>query len=68
MTDLLTDYLPKVRCAPEMKRRLEAIADHSVTRELADHIRFAVERYIAEQWREEYEADLFPMFEPEIVK
>ena len=36
------------RCTPDMKRRLEAIAERSVTSSLSDHIRLAVERYIEE--------------------
>ena len=44
-----TDYLPQVRCTPALKRRLERVAQRSVTRNLADHIRFAVEMYVAEE-------------------
>lgn len=42
----LTEYLPQVRCAPTLKTRLERVAERSVTRNLADHIRFAVENYV----------------------
>jgi predicted transcriptional regulator len=41
-----TDYLPQVRCTPALKRRLEQVAARSVTRNLADHIRYAVEQYV----------------------
>lgn len=34
------------RCTPEMKRKLEAIAEQSVAKNVSDHIRFAVEEYI----------------------
>jgi hypothetical protein len=43
----LTEYLPQVRCAPTLKTRLERVAERSVTRNLADHIRLAVEEYIS---------------------
>lgn len=42
----LTEYLPQVRCSPTLKARLERLAERSVTRNLADHIRFAVENYV----------------------
>ena len=42
----LTEYLPQVRCTPTLKARLERLAERSVTRNLADHIRFAVENYV----------------------
>lgn len=41
-----TEYLPQVRCTPRLKRRLEQVAQGSVTPNLADHIRYAVERYV----------------------
>jgi predicted transcriptional regulator len=47
MVEQMTDYLPQVRCTPSLKQRLEQVADESVTANLADHIRFAVERYVA---------------------
>jgi hypothetical protein len=47
--ELLTEYLPQVRCTASLKRRLERVAATSVTTNLADHIRFAVERYVAEE-------------------
>jgi hypothetical protein len=69
MSLVMTDYLPKTRCSFEMKRKLEEIAANSPARELADHIRFAVELYIAENWREEYASDTLPETpEPELVK
>lgn len=50
-TSNMTDYLPQTRCTPEMKARLEAIAANSVARNISDHIRFAVERYIEQRER-----------------
>ena len=44
-----TEYLPQVRCQASLKARLERIAEGSVARNLADHIRFAVERYVAQE-------------------
>lgn len=46
IVEQLTDYLPQVRCTPSLKLRLERVADESITANLADHIRFAVERYV----------------------
>jgi hypothetical protein len=43
----LTEYLPQVRCTATLKRRLERIAGDSITTNLADHIRHAVETYVA---------------------
>lgn len=37
------------RITPEMKQRLDAIASRSVARNISDHIRFALEKYIKEQ-------------------
>lgn len=42
-------YLPQVRCEPSLKERLERITDRSVAPSLADHIRFAVEQYVADE-------------------
>lgn len=47
--EALVEYLPQVRCTAALKRRLERVAQRSVTRNLADHIRFAVEVYVAEE-------------------
>ena len=47
--EALVEYLPQVRCTAALKRRLERVAQRSVTRNLADHIRFAVEMYVAEE-------------------
>lgn len=44
--ELMTEYLPQVRCPASLKRRLEQVAAESVTPNLADHIRYAVERYV----------------------
>ncbi len=35
-----------LRCTPSMKQQLEEIAAQSVSKELADHVRFALEKYI----------------------
>jgi hypothetical protein len=42
----LTEYLPQVRCTATLKRRLERVAGDSITSNLADHIRHAVETYV----------------------
>lgn len=57
MTQLMSEYLPQVRCSKEMKQKLEEIAAHSLAPRITDHIRFAVDQYIAEQWRPEFAAD-----------
>lgn len=44
-----TAFLPTVRCTPQLKRRLEQVAAGSVTRSLADHIRYAVEQYVLQE-------------------
>ena len=43
----LNEELPRVRCTAALRRRLERIAERSITTNLADHIRYAVERYVA---------------------
>ncbi len=45
-TQNMTDYLPQVRCTPEMKASLKDIARRSVAPNIADHVRYAVEQYI----------------------
>ena len=40
-----------MRCEPSLKERLERITDRSVAPSLADHIRFAVERYVIDEER-----------------
>lgn len=57
MTQLMTEFLPHVRCTADMKRRLEQIVTHSVTPRITDHIRFAVDQYITQNWRPEFTAD-----------
>lgn len=42
----MTESLPKVRCTPEMREALVAFAQASVTTDLADHIRAAVQTYV----------------------
>ena len=44
-------FLPLVRCEPSLKERLERITERSVAPSLADHIRFAIERYVTEEER-----------------
>ena len=46
MTELFTETLPPVRCTPVLKQRLVAIVRESITKNMADHIRFAVEQYV----------------------
>jgi len=36
------------RCTPEMWRKLEIIAEKSIAKNVSDHIRHALERYIEE--------------------
>ena len=48
INDPLTEYLPQVRCTAALKRRLELVAADSITNNLADHIRYAVEQYVAD--------------------
>jgi len=45
----MTDYMPQVRCTSTLKQRLQRIAGESVSRELADHIRYAIEAYVADE-------------------
>jgi hypothetical protein len=45
-TDNFTERLPMLRCTPEMKNALQKIAQRSVARNIADHMRYALERYI----------------------
>lgn len=41
-----TVILPQVRIEPALKERLERIAQRSVSHNLADHIRYAVTKYV----------------------
>lgn len=60
----LTEYLPQVRCTPTLKARLEKVAERSVTRNLADHIRYAVEIYVdAAEAGDQRPASLHPLGE-----
>ena len=43
----MTEYLPQVRCTATLKDRLVRVASRGAARELADHIRYAVELYVA---------------------
>ena len=47
--ETLSEYLPQVRVSPKTRRRLEVVAARSVAPRLSDHIRLAVERYVAER-------------------
>jgi hypothetical protein len=49
MNEVMTEALPTVRCSRAMKRALLRIAKRSVAKNVTDHIRYAIERYIAEQ-------------------
>lgn len=42
----MTESLPKVRCTPEMRDALVSFAKASVSTDLADHIRAAVQTYL----------------------
>lgn len=42
-------YLPQVRCRTNLKQRLQMVAAQSVSPRLTDHIRVAVEQYVAQQ-------------------
>jgi hypothetical protein len=46
MDSILTEFLPKTRCSASLRERLEAIAKKNAAKELSDHIRLAVERYV----------------------
>jgi hypothetical protein len=48
MNDLTTEYLT-VRCSRALKNALGRVAKRSVAKNISDHIRFALEHYIAEQ-------------------
>lgn len=54
----MQDYLPQVRSTSELKRKLELVAERSVSKSLSDHIRFAVEQYVANNWTAEMQAKL----------
>lgn len=45
----LTELLPSLRCTPEMRAALQQIARKSVARNISDHMRLAVQRYISEE-------------------
>ena len=45
----LTESLPALRCTPRMKAALQQIARNSVARNISDHMRLAVERYINDE-------------------
>lgn len=44
-------YLPQVRCRTNLKQRLQAVAEKSVSQRLTDHIRVAVQHYVEQQER-----------------
>jgi len=44
--DNLTEVLPAIRVTPAVKIALRNIAQHSPSKNLTDHIRFAVELYV----------------------
>lgn len=47
--ETLETYLPQVRCDNTLKERLARVASQSVSPRLSDHVRVAVERYVAQQ-------------------
>jgi len=49
------DYLPQVRCSPALREALEKIAAQSITPSIADHVRYAVKRYIDQVAKEQQE-------------
>lgn len=68
-SDLMTEYLPQVRCTPAMKAALVRIAGNSVAPNIADHIRFALAQYIADHDPgSNAETAPLPQDEPELVK
>ena len=44
----LTERLPVVRVTPAFKERLERVTTASINRRLSDHIRYALEQYVAQ--------------------
>lgn len=49
LDEQMTAYLPKVRCEPLLKQRLERVTENSINPRLSDHIRFAIETYVASE-------------------
>lgn len=49
----MDDFLPQIRITSEVRRKLELIADKSITANLSAHIRFAVEQYVDANWTPE---------------
>ena len=45
--EYLTERLPVVRVTPAFKERLERVTTVSINRRLSDHIRYALEQYVA---------------------
>lgn len=41
-----TSTLPRVRCSDELREKLMEVTQRSVSNDMADHIRFAVEQYV----------------------
>lgn len=46
MDTTLNERLPQVRCSTELKKRLWLVSQRSAAKDLADHIRAAVEQYV----------------------
>ena len=46
--EYLTERLPVVRVTPAFKERLERVTTASINRRLSDHIRYALEQYVAQ--------------------
>ena len=53
MAEGLTDTLPRLRVSPVLKARLEKIVAGSVSPRLSDHMRQALEEYVARHEREQ---------------
>ena len=57
VTNEFSTYLPKVRCSIELRERLETLTRRSVARNMADHIRYAVEQYVDRELETEESAN-----------
>jgi hypothetical protein len=43
-------FLPQVRVTDVLRLRLELVVERSLSKTLSDHIRYAVEQYVDENW------------------
>ena len=53
----MQDYLPPVRATTTLKRKLQLLSERSVSKNLSDHIRMAVEQYIDNNWTDAMQAE-----------